>query len=114
MLPALLLALGATPAAPPDTGAVPPGKEVASPAASSRPRDPVAYAIDASLDTRAHVLRATERIAYRNATGPAVSRLYLYLFPNAFRDAGTAYAREQARLISFQNPLDWIPWGARR
>jgi Peptidase family M1 domain len=97
MLPALLLALGAAPPAP-----------------SGLPRDPLTYTIDASLDTRAHVLRATERIAYRNATGPELTRLYLYLFPNAFRNAKTAYAREDVRLTSFQNPLDWIPWGARR
>jgi Peptidase family M1 domain len=98
MLPGLLLALGAAPAPPPD----------------SVPRDPVAYTIDASLDERAHVLRATERIAYRNATGPELTRLYLYLFPNAFRNARTAYAREHVRLPSFANPLDWIPWGSRR
>lgn len=97
-LPALLLVLGGAPASPPDTTAP----------------EPVAYAIDATLDQRAHLLRATERIEVRNESGGNVTRLYFHLFPNAFRSAGTAYAREHARLPWSSNPLDWIPWGSRR
>ena len=97
MLPALLVGLGAAPP-PPDSVA----------------RDPVAYTIDATLDTRAHALHARERIEYRNATGPELTRLYFHLLPNAFRDGRTAYAREAARLPWAANPLDWIPWGSRR
>ncbi len=85
----------------------------------SAPRDtsapaPVTYAIAATLDERAHTLHAHERIVYRNPAGIRLAALYLHLFPNAFRDARTAYAREDGRLPSFVNPLDWIPWGARR
>lgn len=76
--------------------------------------DPVAYAIDATLDERARLLLATERIEYRNGAGLALPRLYLQLFPNAFRDGHTAYARDHARLPWISNPLDWIPWGSRR
>jgi hypothetical protein len=98
MLPVLLLVLGDAQASLPDTMA----------------REPVVYTIEATLDERAHVLRATERIEYRNASGLELTRLYLHLFPNAFRDAHTAYAREHARLPWALNPLDWIPWGSRR
>lgn len=77
-------------------------------------QEPVAYAIEATLDERSHLLRARERIAFRNLAGPELSRLYLHLYPNAFRDARTAFARDHARLPSFANPLDWIPWGSRR
>lgn len=77
-------------------------------------QEPVTYAIEATLDDEAHVLRASERIEFRNLTGPEITRLYLHLYPNAFRDARTAYARDVARLPWFSNPLDWIPWGSRR
>jgi hypothetical protein len=75
---------------------------------------PAAYAIEATLDERAHMLHAHERIAYRNTANIGLSTLYLQVYPNAFRDAGTAYAREHARLPWALNPLDWIPWGSRR
>ena len=86
---------------------------VSSPPQTSPPPD-VAYAITATLDTRAHTLHAQERIVYRNAAGVGVSALYLHLYPNAFRDARTAYAREHVRLPWSLNPLEWIPWGSRR
>lgn len=98
ILSPLLLALGSAQTPPPD-GSAP---------------EPVAYVIDATLDERARLLRATERIDYRNTTGQEQARLYLHLFPNAFRDARTAYAREHTRLPWASNPLDWIPWGSRR
>jgi hypothetical protein len=75
---------------------------------------PAAYALEATLDERAHVLHAHERIAYRSTAGIGLSTLYLQVYPNAFRDAATAYAREHARLPWALNPLDWIPWGSRR
>lgn len=75
---------------------------------------PVTYTIEATLDERAHVLRAQQRIEYRNVTGGELHRLYLHLYPNAFRDARTAFAREHGRLPWHANPLDWIPWGSRR
>jgi hypothetical protein len=96
-LAALLWTLSAAPAPPPDTTP-----------------EPVAYRIDARLDERSHRLSGWERIEFRNPVGGQVTRLYLHLFPNAFRDARTAYAREHARLPWSSNPLDWIPWGARR
>jgi len=76
--------------------------------------EPVSYTIDVTLDEHAHALRATERIEYRHVAGTELERLYLQLFPNAFRDARTAYARDHARLPWLLNPLDWIPWGSAR
>lgn len=76
--------------------------------------DPTSYTIDAALDDHAHVLRAQERIEFRNTASAQLERLYLELLPNAFRDAHTAYAREVVRLPWALNPLEWIPWGSRR
>ena len=98
MLSALLLVVAGAQSPLPDTAA----------------EEPVAYAINATLDERRHLLRATERIEYHNLAGGEVSALYLHLFPNAFRNAGTGYAREHTRLPWSSNPLDWIPWGSRR
>ena len=99
MIPFALLVLAASPRVPPrDTSA----------------RAPVAYTIQATLDPRARVLHANERLAYRDAEGLGRRALYFHLYPNAFRDAGTAYAREHTRLPWDLNPLDWIPWGSRR
>lgn len=98
MVPALLLVLGSPQASPADTTAP----------------EPAAYAIDATLDERRHVLHATERIQYHHLENGELTALHLHLFPNAFRNARTAYARDHARLPWSSNPLDWIPWGARR
>ena len=75
---------------------------------------PVAYAMEATLDEGAHRLRGHERIEYRHQVGGRLERLYLQLFPNSFRNAGTTFARQHARLPWSMNPLEWIPWGRRR
>src|SRR6185503_7526664 len=67
-------------------GAVPAPQETTPP--------PVSYAIDATLDERAHRLRGHERIEYRHRVGVPLERLYLQLFPNSFRNAGTTFARQ--------------------
>ncbi|HTW93120.1 MAG TPA: hypothetical protein VMH22_15635 [bacterium] len=54
----------------------------------------VDYTISARLDDAAGVIRGAETIRYRNLSRDTLSDLCLHLYPNAFRDRGTAYARE--------------------
>lgn len=55
----------------------------------------VAYAIDVTLDDQRHMLLGTENMLYINKSPDALDRLYIHLWPNAYRDNKTAFARQQ-------------------
>lgn len=74
----------------------------------------VAYVIEARLDTSAHRLVGREIIDYRNPSAGDLTRLYLHLYANAFRDRHTVFAKDRTRLAWIQDPSDITPSGARR
>ncbi|WP_400193742.1 M1 family metallopeptidase [Hymenobacter sp. B81] len=55
----------------------------------------VNYSIDVALDDRQHVLTGREEIEYINNSPDALPFIWLHLWPNAYRDNGTAFARQQ-------------------
>ena len=57
----------------------------------------VRYAIHCRLDTKTHMLTGTERIVYTNNSPDTLSKLYLHLYPNAFRSKQTALMKDYAR-----------------
>ena len=57
----------------------------------------VAYVIDVALDDRAHVLRGNYQLTYTNNSPDALREIYVHLWPNAFADNETAFARQQRR-----------------
>lgn len=54
----------------------------------------VAYDIDVTLDTSAHWLHGTERLAYWNNSPDTLWSVWFHLYPNAYKDLGTALAAE--------------------
>lgn len=55
------------------------------------------YQIEVALDDKAHVLRGQLAITYRNNAPHALDSLCFHLWPNAYRDNTTAFARQQVR-----------------
>jgi hypothetical protein len=58
----------------------------------------VDYQIEARLDDEAHELHGYLRMAYHNNAPRQLDTLYLHLWPNAYRNRQTAYARQALRL----------------
>ncbi|NUN99601.1 MAG: M1 family metallopeptidase [Saprospiraceae bacterium] len=58
----------------------------------------VNYRIIATLNDTTHTLRATLDLEYINHSPDTLSELWLHLWPNAFRDRNTAYARQALRM----------------
>lgn len=56
------------------------------------------YRIVAALDDTAHVLRATLDLEYVNHSPDTLRELRFHLWPNAFRDRNTAYAKQALRM----------------
>ncbi|MBD3234442.1 MAG: hypothetical protein GF315_12020, partial [candidate division Zixibacteria bacterium] len=54
----------------------------------------VDYSLSVKLDDRNHYLFGSEIITYHNNSPDTLSELYLHLYPNAFKDKNTVYARE--------------------
>jgi hypothetical protein len=57
----------------------------------------VKYDIDVRLDDRLHRLRGREALTYRNNSPEALTFIWFHLWPNAYRDNNTAFARQQRR-----------------
>lgn len=55
----------------------------------------VNYTISVSLDDSKHMLRATEQIVYINHSPDELKEIYIHLWPNAYRNTETAFARQQ-------------------
>lgn len=54
----------------------------------------VAYEIRVTLDDSAHTLRAHEIVMYSNNSPDTLSYIWFHLWPNAYRNEETAYARQ--------------------
>ena len=54
----------------------------------------VAYDIDVKLDTAAHWLHGSERLTYWNNSPDTLHTVWFHLYPNAYKDLGTALAVE--------------------
>ncbi|MFI5220866.1 MAG: M1 family metallopeptidase [Bacteroidia bacterium] len=52
------------------------------------------YSIDVKLDDENHVLRAFEKISYTNHSPDALKVIYIHLWPNAYKNNETEYARQ--------------------
>ncbi len=57
----------------------------------------VHYTMDVTLDPAAHMLAGTSHIRYRNNSPDKLDRIYMYLYPNGFKDNNTIRAQEAAK-----------------
>ena len=55
----------------------------------------VDYNINVSLDDKNHVLRGFEEFTYSNNSPDQLNRLYIHIWPNAYKDKNTALAKQQ-------------------
>ncbi|KAA9338368.1 M1 family metallopeptidase [Hymenobacter busanensis] len=67
---------------------------------SNRPyfQQEVNYSIDVALDDQQHVLTGREEMQYVNNSPDALPFIWVHLWPNAYRDNNTAFARQQRQL----------------
>ncbi|QDA60966.1 M1 family metallopeptidase [Hymenobacter jejuensis] len=57
----------------------------------------VNYSIDVSLDDQQHVLTGKEELQYTNNSPSKLTFIWFHLWPNAYRDNTTAFAKQQLR-----------------
>ncbi|HEX8658352.1 MAG TPA: M1 family metallopeptidase [Hymenobacter sp.] len=57
----------------------------------------VKYSIDVKLDDRTHQLRGREELTYTNNSPQKLTFIWFHLWPNAYKDNTTAFAKEQLR-----------------
>ncbi|WP_375435631.1 M1 family metallopeptidase [uncultured Hymenobacter sp.] len=57
----------------------------------------VNYSIDVTLNDQQHVLTGREELVYTNNSPSALPFIWFHLWPNAYRDDKTAFARQQLR-----------------
>ncbi|TGE19315.1 M1 family metallopeptidase [Hymenobacter elongatus] len=57
----------------------------------------VTYSIDVTLDDRQHELKGTEELQYTNNSPDQLTFIWFHLWPNAYRDNTTAFAKQQLR-----------------
>ncbi len=55
----------------------------------------VDYRMQVQLDDKRHELRATTEITYRNNSPETLAFIWFHLYPNAYRDTRTAFARQR-------------------
>ncbi len=68
----------------------------------------VDYRIQVQLDDRKHELRATEELTYANRSPETLTFIWFHLWPNAYRDTRTAFARQrlESGSLEFQFAAD--------
>lgn len=68
----------------------------AGPAVAAAPVRPpvVEYRIEASLDSKTHVVTGRERLTWRNPSGDSVGELQFHLYLNAFKNNRSTFMRE--------------------
>ncbi|MBC7446510.1 MAG: hypothetical protein H7330_00445 [Hymenobacteraceae bacterium] len=71
----------------------------------------VDYKMQVQLDDRRHELRATEELTYANRSPDALTFIWFHLYPNAYRDTHTAFARQ--RLESGSREFQFAPDSSR-
>ncbi|WP_139925910.1 M1 family metallopeptidase [Hymenobacter sp. DG01] len=57
----------------------------------------VNYSIDVTLNDQQHTLSGREELTYTNSSPDTLPYLWFHLWPNAYRDNATAFARQQLR-----------------
>ncbi|MGB9721973.1 MAG: M1 family metallopeptidase [bacterium] len=62
----------------------------------------VDYKIDCSLDIEKQTLQITEVLTYHNNSPSSIETLYFHLYPNAYRDNNTTFARELKKMGSYK------------
>ena len=55
----------------------------------------VNYKIDVTLDDQQHILRGFETMEYINNSPSVIEEIYIHLWPNAYKNNQTAFARQQ-------------------
>lgn len=55
----------------------------------------VHYTIEVTLDDQNHILRGFETIEYFNNSPEVIEEIYIHLWPNAYKNTQTAFARQQ-------------------
>ena len=69
----------------------------ATPAPAAYFQQEVNYAIEVALDDQKHELTGREELQYTNNSPQALTFIWFHLWPNAYRDNSTAFARQQLR-----------------
>jgi len=68
--------------------------------------------MNVSLDPTTKMLTGTSSILYRNNSPNTLDKIYMYLYPNAFRNNATVYGKEAAdfyfRILSNEENGGWI------
>jgi len=57
----------------------------------------VKYEIDVTLDDSAHILSAYERLEYTNNSPDTLEFIWFHLWPNAYKNDSTAFAKQQVK-----------------
>jgi hypothetical protein len=60
----------------------------------------VAYDIEVTLDDSAHTLSAYEKIIYTNNSPDTLDFIWFHLWPNAYKNTETAFAKQKERFLS--------------
>ncbi|NUO82037.1 hypothetical protein HUU05_18345, partial [candidate division KSB1 bacterium] len=66
----------------------------------------VHYTMTVTLDPSTHLLTGTSHILYRNNSPDKLDRIYMYLYPNGFKDNHTVRAQEAAKYYVKNLPND--------
>jgi hypothetical protein len=74
-------------------------------AASAVTPAPVRYRIAATLDDKAGIVTGTATVSYRNLTSDTLGAVWFHVYPEAFRDRGSEYARELEAMGRFEFAL---------
>ncbi len=69
----------------------------------------MAYRIEVVLDTTGHALSGSERLVYRNNSPDSLREIWFHLYPNAYRDRNSVWAKELEKTKRFK-----FSWSARR
>jgi hypothetical protein len=77
----------------------------AGPAAGAEPVLPLRYEIWVELDNAQKMLHGREEIAWRNTTRDTVKDIWLHLYWNAFKNAGSAFFRDAEGETFARSPL---------
>lgn len=62
----------------------------------------VDYEIHATLDVDNHTLEGMEVLTYRNNSPDTLNHLWIHLYPNAYKDRGTTYAKEMEGMQQYE------------
>jgi hypothetical protein len=63
----------------------------------------VHYTMNVKLDTATHTLTGQERILYRNQSPDTLRKIFLHLYPNAYRGRESVFAQESRKM--YRNPI---------